>query len=184
MSGDVNSVMRSSNTTALAMMSLPTHGVMRYEGDDFIRRTPYNSMTDPTRDPPPECAGRLDRSARTARGIQYSSPWPPGAEGSWPSSLEAYLPLNRRVHQPVSSENPRESSHRASTPHVPADSTVRIPGLQRPVDRPGRSPGTSRECTCIHSRKSRAVELFPRPAVFVPPERPPSALSRARTARS
>src|SRR5215213_4858254 len=157
MSGDVNSVMRSSNTTALAMMSLPTHGVMRYEGDDFIRRTPYNSMTDPTRDPPPECAGRLYRSARTARGIQYSSPWPPGAEGSWPSSLEAYLPLNRRVHQPVSSENPRESSRQASAPRVPADLTGRIPGPEAPGDRRERFLATFLECTCIHSRKSRAA---------------------------
>src|SRR5215210_4729244 len=44
---DVNSVMSRSSTTAFAMMKRPTHGVMRYEGDEFIRRLPL--QLDPQR---------------------------------------------------------------------------------------------------------------------------------------
>src|SRR5215213_9057629 len=46
-SGEVNSVMSRSSTTALAMMRRPTHGVIRYEGDEFIRRMPL--QLDPQR---------------------------------------------------------------------------------------------------------------------------------------
>src|SRR3954465_920357 len=111
----------------------------------------------PTRDPPAEPAGRLDRSARTAREIRCSLPWPLEAAGWWPSCLEAYLPLNRRVRHPLSSENRRANTLRASVPRVPAGLIVRNLWPQPREGRLGRFRATFLECTCIHSRKSRAA---------------------------
>src|SRR5215213_3740064 len=80
-SGEVNSVMSRSSTTALAMMRRPTHGVIRYEGDDFIRRMPLQLDPRATRDLRCGPAEPHDRSVRTARGNPCRKPGQPEGGG-------------------------------------------------------------------------------------------------------
>src|SRR5918994_6858120 len=111
-----------------------------------------------TRDRPWGRAGSPGRSARPARGIQCPPPWRIVAGGWWPSCQATYLPLNRRVRRPVSSENPLGSSRPASELHVRAVLTARIRPKRHQGGPQERSPATCLEYTYTRSRKSHAAE--------------------------
>src|SRR3954468_7276911 len=126
--------MSRSSTTALAMMIRPTQGVIRNEGEDFMM---------------------LDRSVRRARETLYRQLGPTAARGWWPSHPAACLPLNRRVHLLVSSENRLASIPRASGPREQADQVAGSRPSIAAADRPGRSPATSPGYTCTRNQKPR-----------------------------
>jgi len=137
------------------MMRRPTQGVMRYEGEDFIGQMPLTLR--------PYCEASFTRR-RATRQIrsQSSGNSMPTARPDCGKRLVAVmpavcLPLNRRVHRPVSSENRPgyPPSFRASwasrlrRPHSAANLAGRSAG-KISCDMPG--------CTCTHSRKFRAAD--------------------------
>ena len=102
---EVKTVSSSKSTTAFAMMSRVTHGVIRgWE----IACMPARLSTWASCSQSPS-----DRSGRTVRGIRFPLRAPTGEAGSSRSCREGYSPLNRRPHPKVSSESPPGSIRRA-----------------------------------------------------------------------